>query len=250
MGIIYKLSFPSGKIYIGQTVYDINKRWKEHLEDAFNSKKDHCKCLNKAIRKYGEEKCIKSIIFECEDEFLDIHEEKFIREMKSQTPHGYNIKSGGSSAKHHEETKNKISNSLTGREVSMETRIKMMITKKKNDLPMYLLRVKNGYRVCNHPKGPEKRFLDKKQTGEQKLERATKYLNYLDTLEEPIIVEKSLPKYLQKHKNGFGVKHPCFKSRYFVSKSISQEENYKLALEYLNSLNLTEKVQRLNGNGG
>ena len=170
--------------------------------------------------------------------------------MKSQTPYGYNIKSGGSSAKHHEETKVKISNSLLGREVSMETRTKMMITKKKSDLPMYLIRVKDGYRVCNHPKGPEKRFLGKKQTDEQKLDRALKYLNHLNSLEDPIVIEKSLPMYLQKHRNGFAIKYPCFKSKYFVSKSISQEENYKLALEYLNSLNLTEKVQRLNGNGG
>jgi group I intron endonuclease len=249
MGFIYELVFPSGKKYIGQTIYDTEKRWKEHIEDALNFKKDHCKCLNKAIRKYGVDKCIRNIILECNNETLDIHEEKFIKEMNTQTPFGYNIKSGGSSAKHHEETKQKISETLKGREISIETRQKISDSKKSSDLPMYLIKVKHGFRVCNHPKGPEKRFLDKKQSDEEKLERALKYLNNLNSLEEPVIVERSLPTYLRKHKNGFFVKKPCFKTKYFVSKTLDTEINYKLALEYLNSLDLKEKVQRLNGDG-
>ena len=45
---IYKIQFPNNKVYIGQT-YNINKRWKEHLQEA--------KCSNtkvyKAMRKYS-----------------------------------------------------------------------------------------------------------------------------------------------------------------------------------------------------
>ena len=30
---IYKIQFPNGKVYIGQTV-DVNSRWREHLREA------------------------------------------------------------------------------------------------------------------------------------------------------------------------------------------------------------------------
>lgn len=45
---IYKISFPNGKVYIGQT-YNTHKRWLEHLYEASsgNSLK-----LYKAMRKY------------------------------------------------------------------------------------------------------------------------------------------------------------------------------------------------------
>lgn len=45
---IYKISFPNGKFYIGQT-YNIEKRWKEHLNEA---KKSDFK-IYRAMRKYN-----------------------------------------------------------------------------------------------------------------------------------------------------------------------------------------------------
>ena len=39
---IYKIQFPNNKVYIGQT-YNINKRWKEHLQEA--------KCSNTKVYK-------------------------------------------------------------------------------------------------------------------------------------------------------------------------------------------------------
>lgn len=45
---IYKISFPNGKFYIGQT-YDINKRWKEHMNEKYRS--DYK--VYRAMRKYA-----------------------------------------------------------------------------------------------------------------------------------------------------------------------------------------------------
>lgn len=52
-----------------------------------------------------------------------------------------NIKLGGSSGKHHEDTKKKISNSLKGKIVSLKTKEKLSQSTNPN-LPMYLINVK------------------------------------------------------------------------------------------------------------
>jgi len=156
---------------------------------------------------------------------------------------------GGSNGKHHEETKVKISNSLKGKVVSFETRQSLSDTTNP-ELPMYLIKYKCGYRVYNHPMGPEKRFISSKQTNEHKLHRALCYLEKLNSLKEPLVIESRLyEKYIQKHKNGYCVKYQSEKSKYFVSKRIDNDILYESALNYLNELKSKSAVQRLNGNG-
>lgn len=227
MGIIYKIISPSNKIYIGQTITSLEKRWKAHLEDAHRNYKNHCKVLNKAIKKYGDKNFIIEIIEECRDEELDNKEIEYIKKYNSQVPNGMNIKLGGSNGNHHENTKKKIS-----------------------DLPMYLIKCKNGYRVCNHPMGPEKKFISSKKTDEYNLQRALGYLEKLNNLKEPLVVKKPVyEKYIQKHRNGFCVKYPTEKPKYFVSRNISNDILYQNALNYLNELKSKSDVQRLNGSG-
>jgi len=55
--IIYKITFPNKKIYIGQTVQPLKKRYNGHVNNARN-KKDITKfssgsLIGKAIRRYG-----------------------------------------------------------------------------------------------------------------------------------------------------------------------------------------------------
>lgn len=204
MGVIYKIISPSEKIYIGQTIGSIEKRWKEHLEDAKRVYKDHCKVLNNSIRKYGEKNFKVELVEECLDEELDKKEAEYIIQYNSQVPNGMNIKLGGSSGKHHEDTKIKISNSSKGRIISLETREKLSQTKNPN-FPMYLLKVKNGgYRVSGHPMGPDKKFLSSEKTDEDNLQRAISYLEKLNNLKEPILVEKPVnEKYIQNTNTGF-----------------------------------------------
>ena len=243
MGIIYKITSPSNKVYIGQTIKTVEKRWKEHIEDALNPKKDHCKALNLAIRKYGVNNFKFEIIIECGKEMLDEYEIKYITQCSSQTPNGYNIKLGGSSGLHSEDTKLKISETLKGRIVQDSTKVKMMLSKKNNiALPMYVLECKSeniviGYRVCNHQLGSEKRFLSKNETLQFKLQRAINYLDELNNRSSRVSVSpRTLPKYIQKNGIGYAVKYPNTKCKYFVSKSISNQDNFCKALSYLNSI--------------
>ena len=46
---IYKIQFPNGKVYIGQTI-DVNSRWREHLREAATGNNTK---VNRAMRKYG-----------------------------------------------------------------------------------------------------------------------------------------------------------------------------------------------------
>lgn len=249
MGIIYKITSPSNRIYIGQTIGCIEQRWKEHLEDAHRSYKNHCKVLNKAIRKYGDKNFTLEIVEECRNEDLDLKEIEYIEKYNSQIPNGMNIKLGGSSGKHHESTKKKISNSLKGRIVSNETKKKLSESTNPN-LPMYLIKCKNGYRVCNHPMGPEKKFISSKKSDEYNFQRALGYLEKLNNLTEPLDIKPKLyEKYIQKHKNGYCVKYLSEKPKYFVSRNISNDILYQSALNYLNELKSKSDVQRLNGSG-
>lgn len=250
MGCIYKIVSPSGKVYIGQTVQSVDKRWKQHVDAAHREYKDHCKVLNRSIRKYGSKHFTVEILEECKNEDLDTKEQEYIQKHNTMVPHGMNIKCGGKSGKHSEETKHMISNSLLGRLVTMETRQKLSSTTNPQ-LPMYMLQFKNGYRVCNHPMGPEKKFISKTKPMEYNYTRAIEYLNKLNNLKEPIEVRKDPNKevYIQKHKNGFRVKYPNTKPKYFVSKTLPVEELYTLALNFLNEIKSKSAVQRLNVSG-
>ena len=243
------ITSPSGKKYIGQTIQDLEKRWKQHIDASKREYKDHCKVLNKSLRKYGEKHFKIEILEECQTENLDIKETEYIKKYKTLIPNGMNIKLGGSNGSHHETTKEKISNSLKGRVVSLETKKKLSQLKNPN-LPMYLIKCKNGYRVCNHPMGPEKKFICKNKTHDYNYDRAVEYLNKLNKLTEPLILEKQFKElYIQKHKNGFCVKYPGEKCKYFVSKNISVNILYENAKSYLNEIKSKSAVQRLNGSG-
>lgn len=247
MGIIYLLQSPSRNIYIGQTITTLKQRWREHIYDAYDSKKNHCVALNNAIRKYKPENFFQAVLLICNDNMLDEYEAKFINMYFSTDPKfGYNIKEGGSSSKHSESTKIKISNSLKGRVVKESTKKKLSLTKKQNkSLPMYIIEYKNnqkviGYRVCNHPMGSERKFTDMSLTLEEKYQKALDHLNYLNDLKVPKVPIKpkthDLPKYFQRYKDGFCVKVPGSKTKYFVANSMSQEEKYSKAMKYYKSI--------------
>jgi group I intron endonuclease len=124
IGTIYKLTSPSGKIYIGQTtnlkdrkrcLYNTNKYYSGHK-------------LDNAIKKYGIENFKYEIIaqVEIEDklllrEHLDILEKQYIEKFDSYN-NGYNMTLGGSGSTgcfQTEESKKKISQKAKGRKGSM-----------------------------------------------------------------------------------------------------------------------------------
>ena len=91
-GIIYKITSPSGKIYIGQTTKSLEYRWKQHVKDAMNENRKRCRVFHNAIQKYGEENMIQEVVCECNTDELDKNENRFIAELNTLTPNGYNLK--------------------------------------------------------------------------------------------------------------------------------------------------------------
>jgi group I intron endonuclease len=190
MGVIYEIISPSSKRYIGKTKKTAEKRWKEHIEDAHNPRKDRCKALNRAIRKYGRDNFIVNTLLSCNDELLLYYEAKFIELYQSYTPElGYNIIAASQGVTcHTNETKQRISEALIGRPKTLETKQKMVAGRKPNkQLPMYLIEMRKkgvivGYRVVNHPELKEKRFGNPKETMESKLQQAINYLERVQRL--------------------------------------------------------------------
>ena len=86
--LIYKISSPSGKAYIGQTCWWTQRMWK-HANG-----KSKCPGLNNAVAKYGWDRMHCEVIWEGPEEKLDAMEIKLIREHDT-VRNGYNILPGG-----------------------------------------------------------------------------------------------------------------------------------------------------------
>jgi len=90
-GIIYAIfNKETGKYYIGQTIHELNKKWKEHLYEA---RRMNDAPLYRSLRKYGEDKFKIRVIEECSADILDDRETYWINEYNSYI-NGYNQTSG------------------------------------------------------------------------------------------------------------------------------------------------------------
>jgi group I intron endonuclease len=111
MGYIYKIrNRIDNKIYVGQTIGDLERRWKTHLNTGSN-----CRYLKSAINKYGMDNFEFKLVCITFDNQLDDMEIKYIEQYNSLVPNGYNLRQGGNSGTHHAETKQKISETLKNR---------------------------------------------------------------------------------------------------------------------------------------
>jgi len=132
MGYIYKITNKvDGKIYIGQTIQILEYRWRKHRNVRSN-----CCYLKRAFNKYGIDNFEFKLICICFDEDLNKYEIQYMEKYNSMVPNGYNLRKGGNSGKHHEETKKKISNTLKtthyqiGKPISEEIKKKISIALK------------------------------------------------------------------------------------------------------------------------
>lgn len=98
MGIIYKITFPNEKVYIGQTMYDLEKRKKQH-KNVMN-KKNNNQIVYKAMKKFGWEN-LKWDIIDYADTREELNEkevywiEKYQSYIKFKNSNGYNATLGG-----------------------------------------------------------------------------------------------------------------------------------------------------------
>ena len=130
-GTIYLLTCTvNGKQYVGQTRQKLHDRIRQHKNGTKYS------AVDMAIQKYGLENFTVEVLETCPVEKLDEREIFWIRELKTRSPHGYNLTDGGNSNSNpSEETRKKISenhadfsgenNPNYGKECSPETREKI-----------------------------------------------------------------------------------------------------------------------------
>jgi group I intron endonuclease len=130
-GIIYLLTSPSKKCYVGQTTQEFQDRWYCHKADAKRHRTMECRLLNNAIRKYGPDSFAKRILSVAESkEELDGLEKYWIAWLQTANRNlGYNLREGGGThGKQSEETKQRISEAGMGRIPSEETRARLRMS--------------------------------------------------------------------------------------------------------------------------
>lgn len=103
---IYKITSPTGKIYIGQSV-NIHRRWKEY---KYPKIEHYDYKLYNSLKKYGYENHVFEIICECTKEELNDKEIFYGKLFDVTGKNGLNIREcGGSKGNLNPETKEKIS---------------------------------------------------------------------------------------------------------------------------------------------
>jgi len=108
-GEIYKITnLLNNKMYIGQTrSHYLNKgkyrpfgyvgRFKSHISESRSPSKLEASCsyLNSAFNKYGIDNFKCDLIITCDISDLDLYEIKYINELNTKYPNGYNLTNGG-----------------------------------------------------------------------------------------------------------------------------------------------------------
>lgn len=143
--ILYKLTFKSGKIYIGQTQRTMKLRMQQHSN---NAKYGSPLAIHAAWRKYGEPQC--EIIGEFKDaDELHAAEIAAIKESNCLSPDGYNLGFGGETApSKNPDVAAKIAAKATGRKAPVHVReaARQQMLKRQSD-PIYMAKVREGQRA-------------------------------------------------------------------------------------------------------
>lgn len=118
---IYKLTSPSGRSYIGQSI-NLEKRLNTYKNQGCSGQR----LLHRAILKYGWENIKVEILYEVEilpykHFVLNLLEERAVKSHNTINPFGYNLKGGGGGKGFSDETKKLISEKLIGKKQSKET---------------------------------------------------------------------------------------------------------------------------------
>jgi group I intron endonuclease len=175
-GVIYKITnLVNGKIYIGQTVRQLIRRWHGHCYRARSGKQSH---LYEAMRKYGVENfLVEEIDRSIHKEELNAKEVEWISRLGSMDPEvGYNCKEGGNGGRLSEQTKSRmrgrpvpeemrrrISETLRGRPISKEHHEKMMAARRgTKHSPETIQKMSEGHRRSWTPERRAKASQDRK----------------------------------------------------------------------------------------
>ena len=103
MGYIYRLyHIASGRSYIGQTVFPIEVRFKQHIYNAHTkSSLSYNQHIKRAIRKYGRDAFAIEELEQCDNSLLDEREKYWITHYDS-VKNGFNMTYGGEGKVEHD----------------------------------------------------------------------------------------------------------------------------------------------------
>jgi group I intron endonuclease len=88
---LYKLTSPSGKMYIGITSHTAEERFVQHCKNTSG-----CIALKGAIKKYGKENFTIDVLLKADDwELMQLAEIETIEKLNTKSPNGYNLTFGG-----------------------------------------------------------------------------------------------------------------------------------------------------------
>lgn len=239
-GIVYKITSPSNKIYIGQTLMvdsrgkrrDHMTRFKEHVAEAMSLARG-CKILNNAIRKYPLDQFKVEIITICHVNVLDMYETYCIKHYNSLEPNGYNVRTGGANGTHSEASRQRMSESKMGEKNYNYGKPRTDATKA---------------HISEAKKGEKHHFYGKTFTDVHKQKLSKAHKKYDSKLPMYISYVKARP----SHYGGEGYavsNHPNGPNRQFTSQRYSLKEKLQYAMGYLKQLDNKNAVQRLDGDG-
>lgn len=130
--IIYKLTSPSGKCYVGKTTSTLENRFASHCNEAVRENNKSTRPILRAIKKYGKENFTVEILEECLDDQGCEREIFWISELKSNNPKfGYNATAGGEGVD--SETASKLKKDYWDSERSIENRARLSARMQENN---------------------------------------------------------------------------------------------------------------------
>lgn len=98
MAYIYTITNSiNGKQYVGQTSFSLEQRWRWHLSDLRKDSEAH-RPLYSAMREYGVEHFVMSILEECSEDVANAREIFWINHLSTDIT-GYNLTKGGGGKK-------------------------------------------------------------------------------------------------------------------------------------------------------
>lgn len=110
---IYKITSPSGRVYIGQS-WNIKHRWQDYGKSTTKSQP----YLNHSFLKHGKKahsfEVIHELPYDVQQQTLDVYEQLYMYLYRQCGAKLMNIREAGSQGKLSEETKQKVSQSLKG----------------------------------------------------------------------------------------------------------------------------------------
>jgi group I intron endonuclease len=165
--IIYEIFCEiSQKSYIGQSEHSLETRINGHFKASKYKFTEGCLALNAALRKYGRDAFIYTVVLNCKKSEMDFYEIYFIAEYNSLAPNGYNLHGGGKTPIIMSE-ESKMRHSQNRREYFKDQKLPIFVQHLKTKYGEGYIYYRSGYLRAQ--------FCSMKLTMNQKRELATEY---------------------------------------------------------------------------